>query len=178
MKSLDKIVENTTRSIGTKTTRRSFIARLSAVMFGSALVPVLPIDRIGGRAFATDGNKTGNPGDPGDPSSCDYWRYCAVDGYLCSCCGGSVTSCPPGAEPSPITWVGTCRNPADGKDYIVSYNDCCGKHACGQCFCNRNESDEPMYRPFANNDLNWCTGAKSMIYHCTVSVIKGVASGS
>src|SRR5699024_11783589 len=48
--------------------------------------------------------------------SCDYWRYCGVDGFLCTCCGGTATSCPPGAEPSPIAWVGTCHNPKDGKD--------------------------------------------------------------
>lgn len=173
MKSLDKFVEQSAREIGTRITRRSFLAKLGAVIFGSSIMPVLPIDRTGGFGNVLAADKEG---DPGDPKSCDYWRYCAIDGYLCSCCGGSATSCPPGTEPSAITWVGTCRNPADGKNYIVSYNDCCGKHVCGQCFCTRNESDEPMYRPFANNDLNWCTGAKSMIYHCTVSIIKGVAS--
>ena len=27
---------------------------------------------------------SGVKGDPGDPSQCDYWRYCAIDGFLCS----------------------------------------------------------------------------------------------
>ena len=79
----------------------------------------------------------------GDPTSCDYWRYCAVDGFLCSCCGGTANSCPPGTEQSPITWIGTCQNPVDGIDYIVSYNDCCGKSSCGNCLCQRNEGDRP-----------------------------------
>ena len=83
----------------------------------------------------------------GDPESCDYWRYCAIDGFLCSCCGGSPNSCPPGTEMSPITWIGTCQNPADGKSYVVSYNDCCGRTTCGQCLCQRNEGDRPIYRP-------------------------------
>ena len=30
---------------------------------------------------------------PNDPAKCEYWRYCAIDGYLCTCCGGSTTQC-------------------------------------------------------------------------------------
>ena len=64
----------------------------------------------------------------------------------------------------------------DGRDYIVSYNDCCGKSPCGRCLCNRNEGDGPIYRPPVANDYNWCVGSKSNIpYHCTVSRIVGVA---
>ncbi len=37
--------------------------------------------------------------------------------------------CPPGTEMSLVTWIGTCQNPADGKHYAISYNDCCGKSA-------------------------------------------------
>ena len=109
------------------------------------------------------------------PESCDYWKYCAIDGFLCSCCGGTSTSCPPGTAPSPITWIGTCHNPGDGRDYIVSYNDCCGKTSCGNCECNRNEREKPMYRPSRNNDLNWCMANADSNYHCSVSVILGVA---
>jgi methylamine dehydrogenase light chain len=58
---------------------------------------------------------------------------------------------------------------------LISYNDCCGKQSCAQCACTRNDSEEPAYRPFNNNDVNWCLAAKSHIYHCTVSVIRGVA---
>ncbi|MBO6555806.1 MAG: hypothetical protein JJ934_04745 [Pseudomonadales bacterium] len=110
----------------------------------------------------------------GDPQSCDYWRYCAIDGFLCSCCGGTASTCPPGSEPSPVTWVGTCENPADGKRYIISYNDCCGKGGCGRCFCNRNEGDKPAYYPPKNNDINWCVGTKTNAYHCSTAVVVGV----
>ena len=72
-------------------------------------------------------------------------------------------------------WIGTCHNPADGRDYIVSYNDCCGKTSCGNCACNRNEREKPMYQPSHNNDLNWCLANADSNYHCTVSVIVGVA---
>lgn len=168
---LDRLTEKVSRRVAQNTSRRSFIARLGAALVGAGLTPVLPLAR---NAAATGG---ANEADPGDPTQCDYWRNCAIDGYLCTCCGGSTTSCPPGTEMSALTWIGTCRNPADGRDYIISYNDCCGKSSCGACFCQRNEGDRPIYRPRTANDINWCLGAKSMVYHCTVTVILGVATG-
>ena len=101
-----------------------------------------------------------------------------MDGFLCSCCGGSATSCPPGRAPSKVTWVGTCHNPADGLDYLVSYNDCCGRTPCGRCFCNTNHGDRPGYRLGVHNDVNWCMANDSSVYHCTVSVIVGVAEAA
>ena len=97
-----------------------------------------------------------------------------MDGFLCSCCGGTHTACPPGTIVSAITWVGTCRNPADGRDYIISYNDCCGKSSCGRCLCNRNEGDRPLYRPSVSNDYSWCVGSETTPYHCTLAVVVGV----
>jgi methylamine dehydrogenase light chain len=32
-----------------------------------------------------------------------------------------------------------------------------------------------MYRPSRNNDLNWCMANADSNYHCSVSVILGVA---
>ena len=61
---------------------------------------------------------------------------------------------------SPLTWIGTCRNPVDGKHYVISYNDCCGKNACGRCFCHRNEGDKPVYVPPKSNDIDWCMGQR------------------
>ena len=76
---------------------------------------------------------------------------------------------------SPITWIGTCQNPADGKNYIISYNDCCGKTSCSRCLCNRNEGDRPMVRAQDNNDTNWCLGTSSTVYTCSTAVIIGLA---
>ena len=78
---------------------------------------------------------------------------------------------------SPVTWVGTCHNPADGLDYVVSYNDCCGKSTCGRCLCNRNERDTPIYIPFQSNDYNWCSGSSkgNLAYHCSTARIVGQA---
>jgi methylamine dehydrogenase light chain len=168
MHSLDHLFEHSSRSLARRTSRRSLLASLGQVLTGAALLPLLPVDR-GGRAWASDAPK------PDSPESCEYWKYCAIDGFLCSCCGGTSTSCPPGTAPSPITWIGTCHNPGDGRDYIVSYNDCCGKTSCGNCECNRNEREKPTYRPSRNNDLNWCMANADSNYHCSVSIILGVA---
>ncbi|HEX9772006.1 MAG TPA: methylamine dehydrogenase light chain [Steroidobacteraceae bacterium] len=165
MKPYDSMIERASRRLAKTVSRRSVLRTLGTLLVGAASVPLLPVAR-----------GQGGVKDKGDPGTCDYWRHCAIDGFLCACCGGSVTTCPPGTEPAPITWVGTCRNAADGRDYIVSYNDCCGKSSCGRCLCNRNEGDGPLYRPPVSNDYNWCVGSNSNIpYHCTVSRIVGVA---
>ena len=167
MHPLDRLFELTTRSVAQRTSRRGFLAGLGQILTGTALLPLLPAARgarAAGASTAAD-----------SPESCQYWRYCAIDGSLCACCGGTSTSCPPGTQTSPITWIGTCHNPADGRDYIVSYNDCCGKTSCGTCDCGRNEGEKPIYRPSRNNDLNWCMANADANYHCTVSVILGVA---
>lgn len=148
------------------------------LIVGAAAAPLLPVARTHAGERLPAPNESGLAGDPGDPQSCDYWRHCAIDGFICACCGGSATQCPPGAEPSPVTWIGTCTNPADGRDYVISYNDCCGKGGCGRCFCNRNEGDRPLYRPSLANDYNWCLGTASQSYHCSLAVVIGVATES
>jgi methylamine dehydrogenase light chain len=168
MRSIDRLFEHSARRLAQHTSRRSLLAMFGQILTGAALVPLLPVDRSS-RAQAAEKKASD------DPLSCDYWKYCAVDGFLCSCCGGSANSCPPGTAPSPITWIGTCHNPVDARDYIVSYNDCCGKTSCGNCVCNRNEREKPLYRPSRNNDLNWCMANADSNYHCSVSVILGVA---
>jgi len=181
---LDSLTERRARQIASSTSRRSALARAGKFMVASAFVlPVLPFDRTSqahaagahGGGGAAGGGKNKKPAGVTD---CDYWRYCSVDGFLCSCCGGSATSCPPGTSMSKVTWVGTCHNPADGNDYLVSYNDCCGRTSCGRCFCNTNVGDRPGYRMGVHNDVNWCMANDSTVYHCTVSVIVGVAEKS
>ena len=167
----DRWIERTSRQVARRSSRRGFLGQLGAVLAGSAVLPLLPVRR--GQALAAE--TSNKPVATNDPNSCDYWKYCAIDGFLCSCCGGTSASCPPGTNPSPITWIGTCHNPADNRDYMVSYNDCCGKTTCGQCECNRNEGEKPLYRLSRNNDANWCMANDNPNYHCSVSVILGVA---
>ena len=180
MRWIERIVESTARDLARRTSRRSFLTRIGTVLVGSASIPLLPVARAeeetGSRLPSPDDAKLS--GDVGDPKSCNYWRHCAIDGFLCACCGGSQNACPPGTEMSPITWIGTCRNPGDGKDYVISYNDCCGQSLCMRCRCTRTEDEKPIYLTQKNNDLLWCFGTKSRAVHCSVAVVLGVATKS
>lgn len=168
----DKAFEKSSGTLADRTSRRGFLGRLGAVLVGGMLVPLLPVIRYS-EAEAADSKAS--DGDWDDPKSCDYWAYCATDGWLCSCCGGTSANCPPGTQPSPIAWVGTCRNPGDGKNYVVSYNDCCGTAGCQRCYCNRNEGDTPKYRPQKSNSVTWCYGGVAPTYNCTVSRVVALA---
>ncbi len=173
---LDGWLERSARALARRTSRRSFLTRLGRLLLGVAAFKLHPVGRAGAADDPPDDGEL--PGPLGDPGSCDYWRHCAIDGFLCSCCGGSHTACPPGTEMAAVTWIGTCRNPTDGRDYVISYNDCCGKGFCGRCLCNRNEGERPVYVVPKNNDINWCVGASSTAYHCSTAVILGVTSES
>jgi methylamine dehydrogenase light chain len=169
---LDRFAERRVRRAAQLSSRRSTVAKLGAVLVGGAVLPMLPFDRSG-TAHAEEHGGAKDKRD--DPMACEYWRNCALDGFLCTCCGGSVTACPPGVEASKVSWVGTCRSPKDGKNYLVSYNDCCGKTACARCLCNFNEGERPGYRMGVFNDIDWCMANTQTMYHCTVSVIVGVS---
>ena len=95
---IDRTAREQTLRLARKISRRNFLSRLGMMLAGAATLPLLPVSR----SFAQESLQ-----EIGDPKSCDYWRYCALGGTLCTCCGGTITTCPPGAEPSPITWVGT-----------------------------------------------------------------------
>ena len=177
MKWFDAMFVQSARNVAQRSSRRGALARLGRVVAGAAALPLLPYDRVANAqtpAAASAASGTLAAG-VNDPKSCDYWKYCAVDGWLCSCCGGTSTSCPPGSTPSPITWIGTCRNPNDGRDYMVSYNDCCGTTSCGHCLCSRNEGEKPLYKLSLDNDINWCMANPVSTYVCSVSYILGVA---
>ena len=176
---LDRICTRWTRQLAQSGSRRSFLGRAGMSLAGVAALPLLPVARAYGASTPLSAQHDAAAGsEQGDPASCEYWRYCAIDGFLCACCGGTVSSCPPGTEVSPVTWIGTCHNPGDGRDYIISYNDCCGKSACGHCVCNRNEGDRPIYQASRSNDINWCLGNTTNAYHCSLAVVIGLGPES
>lgn len=167
LKRIDGAVEANIRTAARGHGRRSFLARAGSAMLGAAvLTPILPFDRRANAA--TEG---------GAEDPCSYWRHCAIDGFLCDESGGSLTTCPPGSSVSAVAWVGTCSNPDDGKDYLVSYNDCCGKPILPTLasYCNNNKGERPGYRMGLYNDINWCIANADKGYHCTVSVVVGLA---
>jgi methylamine dehydrogenase light chain len=178
MSRIDRWCAALARQTARRTSRRGFLGTLGVLLFGGSAVPLLPVARAGAAP------REPAPGEPdpdtpeGNPQNCGYWRYCAIDGFLSACCGGTHHSCPPGTEMSMVTWLGTCRNPADGRDYVISYNDCCGKDICGRCICMRHEDDRPVYYPSKSNDINWCMGRAGIVYNSTTAVVVGVATES
>jgi len=176
---VDGLIERAGRGLAARASRRGFLGRLGSLLLGGAGLPLLPVARARAQeARVPRPDESGLEGAVGDPKSCDYWRHCAIDGFLCSCCGGSQDACPPGTEMAMVTWIGTCRNPGDGKDYVISYNDCCGTSLCGRCLCNRNEGDLPVYVQPKSNDINWCVGGTSKAYHCSTARVIGLATES
>ncbi|MGQ7793358.1 methylamine dehydrogenase (amicyanin) small subunit [Faunimonas sp. B44] len=177
-KGIDRIGERLSRRAASSLSRRSFLAKVGSSLVATALVPALPMSRKAhaqGVTPTTPGEIFAREAQTDDPTACNYWRYCASDGYLCSCCGGGPATCPPGSTPSPTSWVGSCINPDDNKTYLIAYRDCCGKDSCAKCACLGLEGEMPVYRPQLNNDIIWCFGASSMVYHCSSAAIIGPA---
>lgn len=183
----DRLIESLSRGAAQRTSRRSFLAQAGLWLVAASSLPVLPVARsaqAAGPAAAKGGQGAAarhyasafaNSAQTQDPTQCNYWRYCSSDGYLCACCGGGPSTCPPGTTPSPTSWIGSCINPDDGKTYLIAYRDCCGQDSCGKCACLGQEGDMPSYRPQVNNDIIWCFGASSMVYHCSSAGLVGLA---
>lgn len=171
----DQWFQGKARSLARLASRRGFLRKTGLLLVGaSGAMPLLPVARANAAPEEAP-DDSAIAGAAGDPSKCDYWRNCGMDGFLCGCCGGTHVSCPPGTEMAPMTWIGVCKNPADGRDYIIAYNDCCGKSTCNRCMCNRNEGDLPNYFPPKSNDINWCMGSSNNVYHCTTTLLLGLS---
>lgn len=171
---MDQSAERQVRRQAHQNGRRSFVSNVGKVLAGATVVPMLPFDRFG-EAHAAAPNR-GPRADSQNEKSCDYWRYCALSGSLCSCCGGSANTCPPGAEVSRVSWIGTCENPEDGRSYLISYNDCCGKLGCDTgCRCSNHERERPGYRIGLHNGINWCMANDNPAIHCTLAAVVGLA---
>lgn len=174
---IDRLSERVTRKLAGYSSRRGFIARLGMALAAAPLLPLLPVSRAAAETPPkTDFERNAQSK---DATKCSYWKYCASDGVLCSCCGGGSHTCPPGAEPSPVSWIGTCVNPDDNRSYIIAYRDCCGKPACSagkSCHCDGGDRELPTYRAPLNNDIIWCFGSVSQSYHCSTAALVGLAN--
>jgi methylamine dehydrogenase light chain len=180
-RSLDALTTQFTRQVARFTSRRSLMARAGVMLAGTTAIPLLPMLRASAApAKGKAGGESANAADPtaaiNDPLACEYWRYCALDGNLSACCGGTHSTCPPGTEISTVTWIGTCHNPLDGRDYVISYNDCCGTTMCMRCSCNESQGDRPVYSPAKANDIMWCLGTKTQSYNSTVARVIATAA--
>ena len=88
MKILDNWIQSSARRLAHTTSRRSFLSRLGAVMLGTSAIPLLPVARAEMNEQFKVPDDSDIVGDAGDPSKCEYWRNCAMDGFLCGYCGG------------------------------------------------------------------------------------------
>jgi len=75
MNFIDKFFEKKARNVAQLSNRRGFIKGIAASLVGASTIPLLPVARAADAPVL--------PQEAGDPSSCDYWRYCAIDGFLC-----------------------------------------------------------------------------------------------
>ncbi len=182
----DRFTERLLRGLARRTSRRSLLTRIGTLLVAAPAFPLLPVSRASAAPQPVPPAKSSKPltdfernAQTKDPTRCDYWRHCAIDGVICGCCGGGIHTCPPGADPSPTSWIGTCLNPDDGRSYLIAYRDCCGKSICTadkSCFCDSTDREVPIYRPSGNNDIVWCFGGSSMAYHCSTATLVGLAN--
>ena len=170
------------RLLSERMSRRSLLGRIGRWSIGAAGVAIigsLPVTRAALASETPDaGGELFPPFDEtDDSSSCEYWRWCNMDGTPCtSCAGGGVTTCPPGARPGAEFWVGCCTNADDGKTYLIGYYDCCGAPGCSNTFCGQPDSQAVMYNPINGSydpDIVWCVSDESQTYTCTMAPIIG-----
>lgn len=174
---IDRFGEKAVRRLASKTSRRSFVARLGAAAAFAPAIPCLPVARAAAADNKEAMSEFARKAQTTDDKKCNYWRYCGIDGALCTCCGGGVHTCPAGTQPSTTSWVGTCRNPDDGRTYLLAYRDCCGTGGCrSNCLCDNTEREMPVYRPQGDNQIIWCFGLEAgMAYHCSTAALVGEA---
>jgi methylamine dehydrogenase light chain len=170
------------RLMSERISRRSLLSRIGRWGIGAAGVAIIGNLPVARGALASENSGAGDELFPAfdetdDSSSCQYWRWCNMDGTPCtSCAGGGVTTCPPGSKAGAEFWVGCCTNADDGKTYLIGYYDCCGASGCSNTFCAQPDSQAVMYNPITGSydpDVLWCVTDASQAYTCTMAPIIG-----
>lgn len=129
----------------TRVTRRSWIRRITAHLIAMTTFLKAPM--------------------PVSAQSCTEWFRCNQQGCLCSCRGGSDSSCPPGTSSGTKSWYACCYDPVRNRAFIVRSIDCCQSSQpspCpSSCLCSRGQPQP-----------NWCGDSRSVV--CTRAVLVGV----
>jgi len=124
-------------------TRRSWLHRALSAMFATGIFLFDP--------------------EPASAQSCSDWFRCNQWGCLCSCLGGSDSSCPPGTVSGTGSWYMCCYDPRRNRAFIVRYIDCCTTGSAPPCPTGCRCANGPPQN-------NWC-GTGSVV--CTRAVLVG-----
>ncbi len=156
-KGLESVVTRLGAWIAARSSRRSFLGRVAAVLVGELGLVLLPVDR---RAYATGLSNI----------NCTSPLWCGMSGYPCSTCtGGSTNACPSGSQMGISSWTACC--PGFGSGYrCVTYCDCCSTTSppsgwsCSSTCANQSVcvSGTPA------NGTNYCSASAS-VYWCTLT---------
>ena len=174
----DSWFERSARGVAQHSSRRSAMAKLGKVLVGSAMLPLLPSIAPRMRPMRHRARRLRPAARDGGKRRSDELRLLEIlrDRRLAvQLLRRHVEQLPTGHDAFADHVDRHVPQSARRFDYIVSYNDCCGKTSCGKCFCNRNEREKPLYKLSLNNDINWCMANGNSNYHCSVSVLLGAA---
>lgn len=153
MSKIDSWFADRLRSDNRLTSRRSFVSKMTAMVFGAMGVPIATRAFLEHRAAMAQGG--------GAP-----WNFCGLQGYQCDTgnCSSSVTGAVPGSS-----WNQCCLDPSCNRWVQCNYQDVCNDTAITYT---RTGCSGPGPNSWT---INWCNGAKTR-YICTVVMCSGTGA--
>jgi len=124
------------------------------------MIPLLPVDRARRQtAQMSAGPSRRNP-ESNDDLTCDYWKYCAIDGY-CVSAAAAVPRLP--ARRVALATRGLVRAGIRRTARIISpaIGTAAAKTPCEALLCTNTVGESRSIAP-AHSDLIWCFGAPTM----------------
>ena len=163
MKWLDGIIENRSRDVARLSSRRGFLGALGAVVAGAGAVPLLPVARASTSAVDdVPAQATGHP--PRTRVIRPPASTGATAASTVSCAAVAAarrTPARPARKCRPSPGSAPAATPPTAGTTSSPTTTAAARAVRPRCLCNRNEDDKPVYRPQANNDINWCMGTQS-----------------
>jgi len=147
----DRAIEQVSRALAARSSRRSFLGKLTAVALGTLGIELLPLGPFDARAL-------------GQPAvNCANYKLCGATGYLCSGCIGGP-GCPSGCSSGDSAWCAGCLSDDGSVYYNVCYYDCCTNGTPPTCSnaCSNDNCVSGL----------WCPSGVTT-YCCSVAVIHG-----